>query len=212
MSVNICEWLKYHFWSALHNILDMSSTIEKSRRPLSSGFETIRTVFMWKEALLHVWNTVLCSFATAECDVIVTQCIHRVIHTVHALFRFSVDLVPMKFAHLHDDVIKWKHFPRYWSFVRGIHRSPVNSPHKGQWRGASMFTLICARINGWINNGEAGDLRRNRAHYDVIVMLALFADTTRYTLLFRATSLVWWQSYTRTSEPALKHGEINPDN
>ena len=34
----------------------------------------------------------------------------------------------------HDDVNKWKHFPRYWPFVRGIHRSPVNSPHKGQWR------------------------------------------------------------------------------
>ena len=28
----------------------------------------------------------------------------------------------------HDDVIKWEHFPRYWPFVRGIHRSPVNSP------------------------------------------------------------------------------------
>ena len=70
----------------------------------------------------------------------------------------------------HDDVIKWKHFPRYWPFVRGIHRSPVNSPHKGQWRGALMFTLICARINGWVNNREAGDLRRYRAHYDVIVM------------------------------------------
>ena len=39
----------------------------------------------------------------------------------------------------HDDVIKWKHFPRYWPFVRGIHRSPVNSPHKGQWRGAVLF-------------------------------------------------------------------------
>ena len=39
----------------------------------------------------------------------------------------------------HDDVIKWKHFPRYWPFVRRIHRSPVNSPHKGQWRGALMF-------------------------------------------------------------------------
>ena len=25
----------------------------------------------------------------------------------------------------HDDVIKWKHFPRYWPFVRGIHRWPV---------------------------------------------------------------------------------------
>ena len=43
----------------------------------------------------------------------------------------------------HDDVIKWKHFPRYWSFLRGIHRSPVNSPHKGQWRGAMMLPLIC---------------------------------------------------------------------
>ena len=71
---------------------------------------------------------------------------------------------------LHDDVIKWKHFPRYWPFVRGIHRSPVNSPHKGQWRGALMFTSICFRKNGWVNNCEAGDLRRNRAHYDVIVM------------------------------------------
>ena len=71
----------------------------------------------------------------------------------------------------HDDVTKWKHFPRYWPFVRGIHRSPVNSPHKGQWRGALMFSLICAWINGWVNNREAGDLRRHRAHYDVIVMI-----------------------------------------
>ena len=62
----------------------------------------------------------------------------------------------------HDDVIKWKHFPRYWPFVRGIHRSPVNSPHKGQWRRALMFSLICTWINGWVNNHEAGD-------YDVTV-------------------------------------------
>ena len=70
----------------------------------------------------------------------------------------------------HDDVIKWKHFPRYRPFVREIHRSPVNFPHKGQWRGALMFSLICARMNGWVNNREAGDLRRYRVHYDVIVM------------------------------------------
>ena len=71
----------------------------------------------------------------------------------------------------HDDVIKWKIFPRYWPFVWGIHQSSVNSPHKGQWRGALVFSLICAWINGWINNGEAGDLRRHRAHYDVTVMV-----------------------------------------
>ena len=76
----------------------------------------------------------------------------------------------------HDDVIKWKHFPRYWPFVRGIHRSPVNSPHKGQWRGALMFSLICVWINGWVNNREAGDLRRYRAHYEVIVMTEDFAS------------------------------------
>ena len=77
----------------------------------------------------------------------------------------------MRSLYCHDDVIKWKHFPRYWPFVRGIHRSPVNSPHKDQWRGALMFTLICARINAWVNNREDGDLRRYRRHYDVIVMV-----------------------------------------
>ena len=70
-----------------------------------------------------------------------------------------------------DDVIRWKHFPCYWPFVRGNHRSPVNSPHKGQWRGALMFSMICISINGWVNNREAGDFRRHHAHYDVTVML-----------------------------------------
>ena len=56
------------------------------------------------------------------------------------------------------------------TFVRGIHRSPVNSPHKGHWRGALMFSLICAWNNSWANNGDAGDLRRHGAHYVVIVM------------------------------------------
>ena len=80
--------------------------------------------------------------------------------------------VPVIMDTFHDDVIKWKHFPRYWPFVRGIHRSPVNSPHNGQWRGALMFSLICVWINGWVNNREAGDLRRYRAHYYVNVMRA----------------------------------------
>ena len=58
----------------------------------------------------------------------------------------------------HDDVTKWKHFPRYWPFVRG----PRWIPHTKwrQWRGALVFSLICNRINGWISNRAAGDLRR----------------------------------------------------
>ena len=81
----------------------------------------------------------------------------------------------------HDDVIKWKHFLRYWPFVRGIHRSPVDSPHKGQWRGALMFSLIWVWINGWVNSPDAGDLRRHCAHCDVIVILPF-----DYFPLFRA--------------------------
>ena len=55
----------------------------------------------------------------------------------------------------HDDVIKWSHFPRYWTFVRGIHRSPVYSLHKGQWREALMFSLICA-LNKRLNKQSCG--------------------------------------------------------
>ena len=73
-------------------------------------------------------------------------------------------------ADFHDDVNKWKHFPRYCPFVRGIHRSPVNPPHKGQWRGTLMFSLIFDWLNSWVNNREAGHLRRYRTHCDVIVM------------------------------------------
>ena len=103
----------------------------------------------------------------------------------------------------HDDVIKWKHFPRYWPFVRGIHRSPVNSPHKGQWRGALMCSLIYVWINGWVNNREAGDLRHHRPHYDVAVMkmLLMWANVAMHTayivpmLIFYITieCMVWFQ-------------------
>ena len=56
------------------------------------------------------------------------------------------------------------------AFCAGSSPVPVNSPHRGQWRGALMFSLICAGIQDWVNNREAGDLRRLRGHYDVNVM------------------------------------------
>ena len=47
---------------------------------------------------------------------------------------------------------------------------PVNSPHEDRWRELKLFSLICAKINRWVNNREAGDLGRHRSHYNGIVM------------------------------------------
>ena len=62
---------------------------------------------------------------------------------------------------------RWRHQIHTFSFVRGIHWSPVDYLLKGQWRGALMFSLICTCINGWVNNRDAGELRHHGAHYDV---------------------------------------------
>ena len=75
--------------------------------------------------------------------------------------------------------------------VRGIHRWPLNSPRKGQWRGALIFSLINALKSGWANNRDAGDLRRHRAHDDVIAM------NKDLTLSPACLSLIWY-FYTTT--------------
>ena len=84
---------------------------------------------------------------------------------------------------VNDDVIKWKHFQRYWP---------------------SMFSGICPWTNSWANNGDAGDLRRHRAHYDVIVMaceaaefiMQLYAKTSGMELLtFCITFHAFWLTH-----------------
>ena len=84
-------------------------------------------------------------------------------------------------ARVHDDVIKWEHFSRYWPFVRGIRRWPVNSPHKCPWRRALMFSLICAWTNSWASNGDIGDLRRHRAHDVTLMQTGVLSTRFRWT-------------------------------
>ena len=99
----------------------------------------------------------------------------------------GVDLVP----HNHHDVIKWKHFLHYWPFMRGIHRWPVNSPHKGQWCRALMFSLLCAWINSWVNNRGASDLRRHNAHYDFTVMVSIFVTEGNGLMTCRLHAIIY---------------------
>ena len=110
-------------------------------------------------------------------------------------------------------MMKWKHFPRYWPFVRGIHWSPVYFPHKGQWRGALVFSLICVWINGWVNNGDVGDLRRHHTHYDVTVMHGACTGLSWWLIQYRSGNspkdlskwLFWfvtnWNTYETNSKP-----------
>ena len=109
---------------------------------------TLRAVALYSISPTNVHNVA----------VMLLACRARQIHVITLPIFFMLSF--------HDGVIKWKHFLRYWPLVRGIHRSPVTSPHNGQWHGVLIFSLICAWINEWVNNG---DLRRYSAHYDVIV-------------------------------------------
>ena len=112
---------------------------------------------------MSLWNS--------QCDFLpltsATMILPKERNAAHRHFRLKFGPI---ITQLHDDVIQWKHFHRYWPFLWGNLRSPLNAPHKGPWRVALMFSLICAWINGWENNRGAGDLRRHRAHYHVIVI------------------------------------------
>ena len=85
----------------------------------------------------------------------------------------------------------WRHQMETFSALLAIcaGNSPVNSPHKGQWRRALMFSLICVWISGWVNNRGAGDLRRYRAHYDVNVIGCPFCY---HAFSIHDTVIVWW--------------------
>ena len=119
--------------------------------------------------------------------------IHRQYSTKIALFPFlySIDVITMiletiltPVAHHHDDVITWKHFLRYWPFALGIHRWPVNSPHKGQWRGALITSLIWPWTNGWVNIRKASGFRRHQTHYDTTVMILVIYNDWRMRTTF----------------------------
>ena len=75
-------------------------------------------------------------------------------------------------------------FSALLAILRGIHRSPVNSPHKGQWRAALMFSLIFTWMNGWVSNREAGDLRRDRAHMTPLWWFWVCKSMTKLDILW----------------------------
>ena len=108
------------------------------------------------------------------------------------LYSFKYVWQPIFFNSLHDDVIKWKHFPRYWPFVQDIHRSPVNSPQRPVTRSFDAFFDL--RLNkqlskqpwGWWFETPSGSLWR---HCNVnILIIAPRAPTARQPLHLKCSS------------------------
>ena len=135
---------------------------------------------------------------------------------------FSVHDKSVSATRKHDDVFKWKHFPRYWSFVRGIHRSPVNSHSKGQRRGALMFSLICAldkRLSeqswGWWFETPSRSLWRHcnemvsrEIHRYMVSLLVNFIKDTRHWPLWRESTSDRWFPSQRARNAEKKFGDV----
>ena len=87
-------------------------------------------------------------------------------------------------------------FSALLALCEGNHRLPVDSLHKGQWRGALMFPLICTWTNGGANNRNAGNSRRHRADYDVTVMIYQKLQTNPILILPNIGTL--WKKWVTT--------------
>ena len=69
----------------------------------------------------------------------------------------------------------WRHQMETFSALLALcaGNSPVSGEFPAQRPVTRSFDVFFDRrqLNGWVNTREAGDLRRYRAHYDVMVML-----------------------------------------
>ena len=149
------HWNKSQIWSSGHHRLGylyIECLVQDCSKSSATALEILQSCIKSIEMICHMNSTH--GFVT-YCRVVVELFINLLLHGIY----------------FHDDVIKWKHFSRYWPFVRGIHRSPVNSHHKRLWRGAFMFSLICAWTNVWVNNRNAGDLMTSPRYSDVTLMV-----------------------------------------
>ena len=114
----------------------------------------------------------------------------------------------------HDDVIKWKHFPRYWPLARGIQQSPVVSPHKRKLRGALVVSLIGQTVEQTLETPVIWDAI-------ALIMMSLwckqqitisprrhcdyFVEQEHWGLNFKSTWARWWLCDTNMS---FKHGQL----
>ena len=150
--INCVKWYivyKWHLWSWWYDTNMPIVEFHLGHINIYDYHDISQLIFIWDISIsmiiydMYRWKCI--------CNILISMIIMTFqieLHVKHtSCYGYHDILWELTMVIMHDDVMKWKHFPCYWPFVWGIHRSPVNSPHKGQWRGALMFSLICAWIN-----------------------------------------------------------------
>ena len=96
----------------------------------------------------------VCSNFIANAQELLQSCTKLLIYeTIYLTWEKAWIQLNYKFKINHDDVIKWKHFLRYWPFVQGIHRwIPLT---KASDVGTLMFSLICS-LKKWLSKQSWG--------------------------------------------------------
>ena len=149
--------------------------VTHARNNCMAAWSHINTLFQQKE---KISTTVI----TIQCGAVITRWLFTKLVTIDTR-RASYGV---SFVSASPDISWWRHqmeiFSALLAICAGNSPVPVNSPHKGQWRGALMFSLICVWTNGSVNNREAGDLRRYRVHYDVTVICSAAVTEELYAL------------------------------
>ena len=186
---NVSVWWHHHVRRAVNRQGWLSTRI------MASWMAT-RKHSLLKPGVLHVCITWLLCFPPASIDSSPVSTNSSPVSTDSSPQWITICLVTRGALMM----TKWKHLPRYWRFVGGIHRSPVNSPHKGHWHRAFIFSLICAWTNSWVNNRDAGDLRLHRPHYHVTVMASriftldcITSEKQGWVAALVAKNRFWWQ-------------------
>ena len=140
--------------------------------------------FTWSHTLLSMWLLVCGGCKVNPCKQKGPRVDFAMNYNPTLWFFGPYDTFRTTLRHFSDHPW-WRHQMETFSalLVLCAGKSPVNSPHKVQWRGALMFSLICAWANGWANTPDA-------AHYDVTVMLGHFSELWPLRVTSRAPFIV----------------------
>ena len=159
-NILICTNIRYHSGNTFGSILKSSSTFANN----TCGSKSVECI-CWRY-IYQYWILTNCKMLQMMRKMQKWQ--------IREIVQSSISQKPPHSSPSHMSLVCLLYFGANMMTSSNGNIFRVTGPLCGEftghrWRRALIFSLICAWTNGWVNNREAGDLRRNRAHYDVTV-------------------------------------------